>query len=97
MEVEIGLAPREFTLSQNYPNPFNPSTTIEFTIPEDGRVRLDIYDMKGQMVAALVNEERRAGVYHQVVFNAGSLSTGTYIAHLQFGGTATLRKLLLIK
>ena len=79
VEVEVGLAPKEFTLSQNYPNPFNPTTTIEFTLPEDGHVRLAVYDVRGRLVSTLIDEDRRAGVYHQAVFVANNLASGTYL------------------
>jgi hypothetical protein len=97
VEVEVGLAPKEFMLSQNYPNPFNPTTTIEFTIPEDGRVRLRIYNLLGEGVATLVDEERKAGIYQQVVFDATKLATGVYISQLEFNGRQLIKKMLLVK
>ena len=97
VEVEIGLAPREFTLSQNYPNPFNPTTTIEFTLPEDGRVVLKVYDLTGREVATLVDEERIAGVYQQAVFDASPLASGMYFARLQMNGMQLLKKMVLVK
>jgi len=97
LEVNVGLAPLEFTLAQNYPNPFNPTTTIEFTLPEDGRVVLKIYDMVGREVATLVDEERKTGVYHQVVFDASRLASGLYFSRLQSGNQQMIRKLMLVK
>ena len=93
----VGLAPLEFTLAQNYPNPFNPTTTIEFTLPQDGRVMLKIYDLRGREVATLVDEERIAGVYQQVVFDASSMPSGIYFARLQMNGMQQMKKLLLLK
>jgi hypothetical protein len=97
IEVEIGLAPKEFTLSQNYPNPFNPTTTIEFTLPADGHVKLDVYTIQGQVIATLVNEERKAGVYHQVLFDASPLASGLYFSRLEVGGTQLVRRMVLMK
>jgi len=97
MEVEVGLAPREFTLGQNYPNPFNPTTTIEFTLPEDGRVRLKVYDIAGRAIGTLVDEVRTAGIYHQVAFDASHLGSGTYFFTVEFGGKQLTRKMMLVK
>ena len=97
LEVEVGLAPKLLKLSENYPNPFNPTTVIEFTIPEDGHVSLRLYDMTGQAVMTMVDEERSAGVYHQMTINASRLSSGTYFARLEFGGTQLTRRMLLVK
>lgn len=95
-------APRDFTLSQNYPNPFNPSTTIEFTLPEDGKASLKIYDVLGREVATLVNGELKAGVLHQATFDASKFSSGIYFSRLEFsasGGNENqlMKKILLIK
>jgi hypothetical protein len=97
VEVIIGLAPLEFTLGQNYPNPFNPTTAIEFTLPQDGHVILKVYDVSGREVAKLVDEERTAGVYQQVSFDASRLASGMYIARLQMGGMQLLKKMVLVK
>jgi len=77
-------APRDFTLSQNYPNPFNPSTTIEFTLPEDGKACLRIFDMLGREMATLVNRELNAGVLHQAKFDASRFSSGIYFSRLEY-------------
>lgn len=97
VERTSGTAPPRFSLLQNYPNPFNPTTTIEFTLPEDGRVKLRIYNMLGEEVATLVNEDRLAGVYHQVIFDAGRLASGIYFSHIEFEGRSLVRKLILVK
>jgi hypothetical protein len=62
-EIHSGNIPKEYFLSQNYPNPFNPITTIEFSIPKAGSVSLVIYDVLGNEVATLVNENLQAGSY----------------------------------
>jgi len=97
VEVEVGLAPREFTLSQNYPNPFNPTTTIEFTLPEDGPVKLDIFDIRGRLVTTLLDENLAAGIYHHVLFDAGALPSGIYFSRVAFGNSSRIRKLTFIK
>jgi len=97
VDVVAGLAPLAFDLSQNYPNPFNPTTTIEFTLPSDGRVVLKVYDITGKEVAALLDENMKAGVYQQAVFDASRFASGVYFARLQFAGKQLLKKLVLVK
>ena len=97
VQAEVAVPPTVFSLSQNYPNPFNPTTTIEFTLPSDGRVSLKICDIVGREVATLVDEKRRAGVYQQAVFDGSRFASGVYFARLQFGGKQLMKKMLLIK
>ncbi|HTP12374.1 MAG TPA: T9SS type A sorting domain-containing protein, partial [Bacteroidota bacterium] len=85
------------SLSQNYPNPFNPTTTIEFTIPNDGRVVLKVYDLVGREIATLIDGERNAGEYHLVVFDASRFASGTYFYRLQSGSSSSVRKFVLLK
>ncbi|MBS1516472.1 MAG: T9SS type A sorting domain-containing protein [Bacteroidetes bacterium] len=94
-EVNIGI-PAGFSLSQNYPNPFNPSTTINFDIPEDGKVSLKMYDMSGKEVSTLVNEIKTAG-YYSVSFNASNLSSGIYFYELNSGNFNSVKKMMLVK
>lgn len=75
--AEISL-PKKFELSQNYPNPFNPVTKIDFSIPVNAFVRLDVYDVSGRMVKTLLNGEKSAG-YYNVTLDASELSSGIYI------------------
>ncbi len=95
--IDVGIAPREFSLSQNYPNPFNPSTTIGFTTAQDGRVVLKVYDVLGREVATLLDENRKAGEYQRAVFDASRYSSGVYFAVLQSGGKQLLKKMVLLK
>lgn len=74
-----------FTLEQNYPNPFNPTTTINYTIPEDGIVTLKVYDALGKEVRHLIGEEQEVG-YYKVEFNAEGLSSGMYFYKLNLKG-----------
>ncbi len=86
----------EYSLEQNYPNPFNPNTTIKFQIPNDGFVTLKVYDILGNEIATLLNEEKPQGRY-EVNFNAGSLASGVYICKLQAGSFISSKKMLLLK
>jgi len=95
--LDVGLAPRKLELAQNYPNPFNPSTTIEFTLPEDGRVKVRVFDILGREVAILVDDERKAGVYQQIQFNASRISSGVYFSTLEFKDKRMVKKMILIK
>jgi photosystem II stability/assembly factor-like uncharacterized protein len=98
-------APEEFELFQNYPNPFNPVTTIQYSVPQRTRVILKIYDILGNEVATLVNDELSAGEY-EVEFNASSgssfqlvrnLSSGIYYYTLITGNYSQTKKMILLK
>ena len=95
IEVEVGI-PELFEVAQNYPNPFNPSTTISFSIPEKSEVSIQIYNMLGQKVYTLVNENLEAGKY-SYNFDASAISSGTYIYRVTSGDNIETRKMLLIK
>lgn len=89
--------PTNFRLSQNYPNPFNPSTIIAYSIPEKERVRLDVYNILGEKVAALVNSVQNAGSY-EVNFDGSKLASGVYFYRLSANGSTFLtRKMVLLK
>ncbi len=88
--------PLEFKLEQNYPNPFNPSTTIKFTISDNDFVALKIYDLMGNEVAFLINEEMQAGT-HEINFDASSIASGTYFYELRAGDKVKTRKMLVLK
>jgi len=96
-EVEIGLAEKKFELGSNYPNPFNPSTTIRFTLANDGATLLRVYNMLGQSVMTLFDGNAEAGKMYQVTFDASGLPSGFYVAHLQFGNNQMIRKMLLMR
>jgi len=81
---------------QNYPNPFNPSTLISFKLPEQTNVELKIYDVLGNEVATLVNENKPAGNY-EVEWNASNLPSGVYIYQLAAGTNTQIKKMLLLK
>jgi len=93
---QISGLPQNFSLSQNYPNPFNPLTNIEYSIPEASFVQLKVYDILGNEVVTLVNEEQSAGTY-RADFTADNLASGLYIAKLQAGNYSQTIKMSLLK
>ena len=95
-EILSSNIPEDYFLAQNYPNPFNPTTTIEFSIPEEGNVSLIIYDVLGNEVKTLVNENLKAGSY-KTNFNATSLSSGIYFYTLKMKIFAQTKKMILMK
>lgn len=97
VDAEVGIVPNVFTLSQNYPNPFNPSTTIEFTLPNDGTATLKIFNILGEEVATILNEELSAGVLHSAVFNAAPFASGVYVYQLLFSEKGTENKKQIVK
>jgi plastocyanin len=86
----------KFELMQNYPNPFNPSTNIQYAISDRQFVSLKIFNILGDEVAILVNEEKDRGVY-DVTFNATGLSSGMYLYKLQAGSFVETKKMILIR
>jgi pectin methylesterase-like acyl-CoA thioesterase len=96
INIDTNPIPKTYALLQNYPNPFNPSTTIRFELPFSGIVTLKIYDVLGNEVVTLVNEELSADK-HEVVFNASRYSSGIYFYQLQAAGFLETKKMLLIK
>ncbi|MBT8377992.1 MAG: T9SS type A sorting domain-containing protein [Ignavibacteria bacterium] len=89
-------SPVKYVLSQNYPNPFNPSTTIKFSIPEEGFVSLSVFNALGENVSNLVSEELNAGSY-KYEWSAENLTSGIYFYRLQTSGFSESKKMLLIK
>lgn len=95
IEVEVS-SPQNFELSQNYPNPFNPTTTISFSLPQNAFVTLKVYDVLGNEIATLVNEEKSAGKYI-INFDATSLSSGIYFYSINAGTFNQVKKMTLIR
>jgi len=95
IEVTFG-APAKFELSQNYPNPFNPTTNIRFTLPEAGNVKLAVYNLLGQKIADLVNQNMEAG-FHNITFDGSNLTSGIYIYRLEAGNNVMIRKMQLVR
>jgi len=99
------MIPTKYTLHQNYPNPFNPATTVRFGLPEAGKVKMVVYDLRGRAVARLVNKHRTAGWY-QILWNGTdsnghAVSSGVYICRIDVQGEtksySNQMKMLLIK
>ena len=96
-EINVDISgPVQYSLEQNYPNPFNPSTVIKYSVAKDGFVNVSIFNILGQKVANLVNENVKAGSY-DVSFNASSLSSGVYFYSIEAGDFKAVRKMMLMK
>ncbi|MEM1096524.1 MAG: T9SS type A sorting domain-containing protein [Bacteroidota bacterium] len=89
--------PEGYALEQNYPNPFNPTTTLAFSIPQAQDVSLTVYNVLGQQVATLVNNQLLTAGRHEVAFNATELSSGVYVYRLDAGAYSLTKSMLLIK
>jgi hypothetical protein len=99
--VEDVNIPDEFTLSQNYPNPFNPVTNIRYGIPEASHVKVQIFNVQGQLVRTLLSAEQPAG-YHTIQWNGrndfgNQLGSGVYFYRVQAGKEQMIKKMLLVK
>jgi hypothetical protein len=86
----------DYELLQNYPNPFNPSTEIYYQLPNDGNVKLVVYNLMGEEVKTLVDGFQEKGM-HNVKFNAGKLASGMYIYKIEAGSFVQVKKMLLTK
>ncbi len=93
---EKNSALNEFSLSQNYPNPFNPSTTISFTLRDQGDVTLTVFDLLGKAVTTVVDHSMEAGK-HTMQFNGEHLASGIYFYTIRTGGFLATRKMILLK
>ena len=93
--------PQSYTLDQNYPNPFNPTTTIKYTIPKAGNVRIEVYDITGRLVTTLVNTNQATGTY-SVTWNGRnssgqSVGSGIYLYRLQAKDFVSVKKMVMLK
>ena len=95
VEVIVDLI-YNFSLSQNYPNPFNPSTTIKYSIPTTEFVTLRIYDLFGQEISTLVNEQKQQGDY-SIKFDGSNLASGVYLYKIKAGNFTDSKKFVLLK
>jgi hypothetical protein len=93
---KVDAVPATFSLNQNYPNPFNPSTTLEYSISKGSHVTLEVFNVLGQSVARLVNEELAAGTY-RTSFDASRMSSGVYLYRLKAGDFVQTKKMVLTK
>ncbi|MBN2601732.1 MAG: S8 family serine peptidase [Candidatus Marinimicrobia bacterium] len=98
----VGLAdaeraiPEKFQIHQNYPNPFNPTTMINYDIPKEALVRIDLYDLSGRLINTFINEKHQAGFY-SIHWDASRYSSGVYIYRIQAGGFSAVKKCILMK
>lgn len=95
VKAEIGW-PTEYSLTQNYPNPFNPETTIEYTLPIAVQVKIEVYNLLGQVIEVLVDAEQEAG-YHSVQWDASDLASGVYFYRLTAGNFTDSKRMVLMK
>jgi len=94
--VEVEVVPDQYELSQNYPNPFNPSTTIRFSLPKQAQLKINLYNMLGELVEAIAEGTYETG-YYKVTFNASNLPSGTYIYRIESSDFVQVKKMVLIK
>jgi hypothetical protein len=94
--VEVLLVPDEFFLSQNFPNPFNPSTTIRFSLPKQTQLKLNLYNMLGELVETIAEGNYEVGNY-KVTFNASNLPSGVYIYRIESSDFVQTKKMMLLK
>jgi hypothetical protein len=95
-KVDAGIS-ATLQLGGNYPNPFNPTTNIQFSVPQDGYASLKVYNILGQEVATLFSGMAKAGHYIPATFNASRLTSGIYLARLQYSGKSLIQRMLLMK
>jgi len=100
-DTDVTITPVPSQLIGNYPNPFNPSTTIQYSLSETGRVKISVYNIKGQLVKTLINETKEAG-HHTVVWNgddsrAKKVSSGIYFYRMETMAGSLVKKMLLLK
>src|SRR5690606_16395001 len=95
VNVEVN-PPLVFALEQNYPNPFNPSTMIKYSIHQEGFVNLSVYNLLGEKVATLINNNQKAGRY-EVNFDASRFASGVYFYSIEAGSYKSVKKMLLMK
>jgi len=97
IDVQTGVIPGGFILNQNFPNPFNPSTTIKFAFADNTKAELIIYDVLGNKIAELFNNNADAGRIYEVQFNASNLSSGVYCYKLTGVNKTGIKKMLILK
>jgi hypothetical protein len=95
-EEQIDEMPTIYFLSNNFPNPFNPSTKIKYSIPQSSNVVIKVFDILGNEIETLINEEKSAGTY-EVKWNAENLPSGVYFYQLNAGEFVNTKKMILLK
>ena len=97
LEDILGVLPSDYVLYQNYPNPFNPDTEIRFSLPKTTQVSLRVYNIRGEVVAELINGDSIPGGYHTEIFRGSEHSSGIYFYELSTPGFHAVNKMLLVK
>ncbi len=96
-----GEIPTEFALQQNYPNPFNPTTQINFSLPENQRVKLEVYDVIGRLVTTIVDKDMEPGNYNVswegTDASGAKVTSGIYLYRLQAGSYSAVKKMVMVK
>jgi hypothetical protein len=95
-EIGAGYLPSRFDLEQNYPNPFNPSTTIQFSVPENSFVTLKVYNLLGEELSTIVSERLERGTY-SAQWDGSKFPSGVYVYRLRSGTILETRKLILMR
>jgi hypothetical protein len=93
---KLHVIPSSYSLFQNHPNPFNPSTTIRYALPKPGQVKLKVFNLQGQEIATLVNENKSAGEY-KIQWNPNNVPSGVYVYRLQAEEFVETKKLILLQ
>lgn len=96
IDDQLPSIPDQIELSQNYPNPFNAKTSIEYALPFESHVRIVIYNLLGQSIETLVDQDQAAGHY-QVLWDAADAPTGVYFYRIEAAEFTATRKMLLAK
>lgn len=96
VEEEINSVPKSYSLKQNFPNPFNPTTKIKYSIPQSSQVQIKVYDVLGNEIETLVNEEKSVGTY-ELTWNAANLPSGVYFYQLKVGSFVQTKKMVLLR
>lgn len=94
--IEYVVSPTTVELYQNYPNPFNPETTISFSIPDDGPVKLSVFNHKGELVKNIFDGSLNKGM-HSYNFSGSDLTSGVYFYKLETSGNSAMKKMVIIK
>jgi hypothetical protein len=94
--IEVLLSVDDYTLFQNFPNPFNPSTTIRFSLPKQTQLKLNLYNMLGELVETIAEGNYEVGNY-KVTFNASNLPSGVYIYRIESSDFVQTKKMMLLK
>ncbi|WP_138429557.1 alpha-amylase family glycosyl hydrolase [Fodinibius saliphilus] len=96
-EQQDNFLPKQVEITPNYPNPFNPSTTLQYKLPKQMKVRVQVYNILGRRVSTLINNEVREAGIHTIRFDASRQSSGIYFAVFEIGDRRFVQKMMLIK